>query len=201
MALEWGKEISFSGLRKRQPKAKAVYPEKTYINLVVQDKKEFDLRRTLPIAIVVIVVAALFLKFGVWDFFDRVNQKEAELHQEQQVLSGLQAQLTSYSSVQEEYEAYDPTGSAAASDTVSTSEALALVDRFIRPSANVANVSIDGNTVALELTNISLDSVGKLVSTLYEQSIVANVTVSTAGTQGASTGGVTTAMVITLQRA
>jgi len=79
--------------------------------------------------------------------------------------------------------------------------ALALVDRFVAPSARVASLSLAGNTLTLNLTDISLDGVGKLVSTLYEQDMVANVSVSTAATRETASEDVVVAMTITLATA
>ncbi len=77
-------------------------------------------------------------------------------------------------------------------------EALDLVDRFVAPSARVVSISLVGNTLTLNLTDISLDGVGKLASTLYEQDMVANVSVSTAATQETASKDVTAAITITL---
>ena len=85
--------------------------------------------------------------------------------------------------------------------TVSSIDALALIDKFVTPTAHVEALDLQGNTISLRLTNISLSGVGKLVSTLYEQPIVANVSVSTAGTEKAEDTDNTASMVITLKKA
>ena len=200
MALDWSKNISLAGLRKKAPKAKAVYPTKTYINLVVEDKKKLELRSTLPKAILVVLIAVAAIKFGVFDFYDRVAQKEAELAQQTHVLSNLEAQLTNYDAVKAEYETYESTKLVADGMIVPAMDALNLVDRYITPAAQVDSINLQGNTMTLNLSNITLNGVGKLVSTLYQQPIVANVTVSTAATnKGDNTQKTTAAMTITLK--
>lgn len=201
MALDWNKEISFSGLRKGKPKAKADYPSKTYMNLVVEDRKALEARRAVPIGILLALLVAAFAKFGVYDFYDRVNQKQAELSQQQQVLSGLEAQLVDYDEVLAEYEAYESSRLSVDEDTVSATDALALVDRYIAPSARVASVDLEGNTLSLNLADITLDRVGSLVSTLDAQPMVAGVSVSTAATERTSASDVMVSMVVTLQKA
>ena len=199
MALDWNKDISFSGLKKSPQKAKGDYPSKTYMNLAPTDKKSIDARRAIPTAVIVVVLVALFVKFGVYDFYDRVNQKQAELNKQEQTLGSLQVQLADYDEILETYNAYASAYAASDEYTVSALDALALVDRFVRPSANVASLDLQGNVLSLNLSNITLDEVGKLVSTLYEQKIVADVSVSTAATQQTSAEDVTASMVITLQ--
>lgn len=202
MALDWGKEISFSGLRRSAPKAKAEYPSKTYINLMVSDKKTFDVRKNIPQIVLVVLVTALVLKFGVFDFYGRVSAKQAELNAQTQTLNSLQSKLVDYDAVKAEYDLYESSKLVADDMTVSATEALQLVDRYVATSANISQISLEGNTIKLNLANISLDGVGKLVSTLYSQPMVANVSVSTAATDTNDTSRETTAaMVITLRKA
>ena len=198
MALDWSKQVSFSGLKKRSPKAKVEYPEKTYMNLVVQEKKKVNIRGDLPKILILVVIVALVLKFGIFDFYARVDAKQAELNAQQRTLSELTTELANYDAVVQEYEGYESMSIASDGLQVNALDALNLVDRFIMPSARVASLSLSGNTLSLNLTEITLDGVGQLVSTLYEQPMVANVSVSTAATQQTASEDVTAAMVITL---
>ena len=198
MALDWNKEISFTGLKKRAPKQKDEYPSKTYMNLAVSDKKPFDLRRNIPFIIVLVVIVALVVKFGVFDFYARVDAKQAEYNAHQQTLSALNAELANYNEVLEEYQGYESMSVSANGLRVDALSALDLVDRYVAPSARIVSISLVGNTLTLNLTDISLDGVGKLASKLYEQELVENVSVSTAATQETASEDVTAAMTITL---
>lgn len=198
MALDWNKEISFSGLKKRAPKPKDEFPSKTYMNLMVSEKKSFDLRSNIPLIVILLIVVVLVMKFGVFDFYARVDAKQAELNAHQQTLSSLNAELTNYNTVLEEYEGYESMSITSSGLRVDALEALNLVDRFVAPSARVVSISLVGNTLTLNLTDITLDGVGKLASTLYEQDMVSNVSVSTAATQETASKDVTAAMTITL---
>ena len=198
MALDWNKEISFSGLKKRAPKPKDEFPSKTYMNLMVSEKKSFDLRSNIPLIVVLLIIVVLVMKFGVFDFYARVDAKQAELNAHQQTLNSLNAELTNYNTVLEEYEGYESMSITSSGLRVDALEALNLVDRFVAPSARVVSISLVGNTLTLNLTDISLDGVGKLASTLYEQDMVANVSVSTAATQETASKDVTAAITITL---
>ena len=201
MALDWSKQITFTGLRKRTPRAKAEYPSKTSINLMVRDKTQIDVRKSLPMVILTVLVVIFVCKFGIFDFYDRVNQKQGELSSITHELSDLEAALVDYSAVKAEYDTYESSKLVADESTVSAIDALELVDKYVRPSARVQTMDLKGNTVSLNLAGVSLDGVGKLVSTLYEQPIVANVSVSTAGTGKTDASDTTAVMTITLKRA
>ena len=198
MALEWGKQISFAGLKKAPGKQKQTYPEKRYINLVVVDKKTLDARRAIPTAIILIIVVALVVKFGIFDFYARVAAKQAELSTYTTQLSTIQAPLKDYNAVLEEYEGYESLSISSDGLVVPATDALALVDNHIAPYARVASVSLKGDTLALNLTDITLDGVGRLSSSLYQQGIVKSVSVSTAAARDAASDAVTAAMTITL---
>ena len=198
MALDWSKEISFSGLKRRAPKPKDESPSKTYMNLMVAEKKAFDVRQNVPAIVILVVIVALVLKFGIFDFYARVDAKQAELNAHQQTLNALTAQLVNYDKVLEEYQGYESMSISEGGLQVDALDVLALVDRYVAPSARVASLALSGNTLALNLTNISLDGVGKLVSTLYDQDMVANVSVSTAATQETASEDVMAAVTITL---
>ena len=200
MALDWGKDISLAGLRKRAPKAKAEYPSKTYINLMPETRKKSDVRKSIPAIILVVLVTALICKFGVFDFYERVNQKQAELSAQKTVLNDLELQLVDYDAVKAEYELYESSKLVAEDLLVSPVEALDLVDKLVRPAATISSINIQGNAVTLQLSDITLDGVGKLVSALYEQSMVQNVSVSTAATDKNDNRATTATVVITLQR-
>lgn len=201
MALDWSKEISFSGLRKSSPKKKDAYPSKTHMNLAVADRKTVELRKTLPAALLLIVVVALFLKFGVFDFVNSVQAKESELSGRHAVLAGLESQLAGYDDVLAEYSSYASAQLGDDGQTVSSLEALALVDSVVRPVATVSSLNYASNELSLTLANASLSSLGDLVNTLYQQPIVENVSVANATTRQTRSDDVLTAMTITLHKA
>ena len=201
MALDWSKEISFSGLGKGKQGAKTAFPSKTYMNLIAEDKKQLEVRKTVLVGILLLLIVVAFAKFGVFDFYDRVNHKQAELTQLQSKEASLAAQLVDYNEVLTEYRAYESSRISTDENTVSAADALALVDKYIAPYARVASIDLLGNTVSLSLADITLDAAGTLVGALNAQPIVANVTVSTATTTNqANSSDVLVTMVVTLQK-
>ena len=199
MALNWSKKISFSGLKKSRAKPNNEYPEKTYMNLVVSTKREVDTRKTVITGVIALIAVILVVKFGVFDFYARVNDKVAELNVQQQNLNVLNTGLAKYDAVLSEYESYESISVTADGLVVNAVDALALVDRYIAPSASIMSISLAGDTMAINVTDISLDGVGQLVSTLYAQDMVANVSVATAATAQTASSDVTAALTITLK--
>ena len=199
MALDLGKKMSIGDIKGASRKVKkSEYPEKTYINLVQVDRKTIDMRRTVVTGIVVVILLALFAKFGVIDFYARLDAKKAELGAQTAQLTALQTQLSNYNAVLEEYEGYESMSLSGDGMSVNALDALSLVETYVSPSAKVASLSLSGNTLSLSLSDVSLDGVGQLASTLRGQSMVKSVSVSTASTRNADSENVTAAMTITL---
>jgi len=205
MALDWSKEISFSGLMKGKGKGgargKVVFPSKRYINLTPQKERNNDVRKVLPIAILVFLLVAAFVKFGIYDLYAGVAAKQAELNTQTQILRTAQAEVASYDEVKAEYEKYQSTKLASSDLDVSAIEAMQLVDTYIAPRATIDSIDYKDNTITLNLGDITLEELGKLVGTLYEQDIVANVAVSTAGADASKNEDLTASMVITVAKA
>ena len=199
MALDLKKEISLPFKKGgTSSKGASEYPEKTYINLVQVDKKALDLRRTVPIAILAALLVVLFMKFGIFDFYAQLGAKQAELNTEKTHLVALQSQLSDYNDVLEEYQGYQALSLNEGGLSVDALQVINLVDTCVAPVANVATMSLAGNTLSLSLTDVSLDGIGQLVNTLYQQPLVKNVSVSTATTRNADNENVTAAVTITL---
>ena len=205
MALDWSKEISFSGLMKGKGKGgssgKVVYPSKRYINLIPQKERNNDVRKVLPVAILVFLLVVAFVKFGIYDLYASVAAKQAELNTQTQILRTAQAEAASYDEVKAEYEKYQSTKLASSDLDVSAIEAMQLVDTYIAPRATIDSIDYKDNTITLNLGDSTLEELGKLVGTLYEQDIVANVAVSTAGADASKNEDLTASMVITVAKA
>ena len=202
MAVNLKKEITLPSLPFKKggasKKGKSAYPEKTYINLVQLDKKTVDLRRSIPTAIIAVILVALFVKFGVFDFYAQLGAKQAELSKTTSQLSSMQSQLVDYNAVLEEYEGYESKSLSDGGISVNALDVLTLVDQVVAPKANIATMSIAEDTLSLSLTDVSLEGIGQIVSALNEQPLVKNVSVSTASTHNAGNENVTAAVTVTV---
>lgn len=177
MALNWKKEISFGDIAKRTKKAgNSNYPTKTTMNLYVTESS-IKLNRVIPVAVILVVLVGIFIKFGVVDQYARLHDKEAELSRQQLEVTQLENQLVNYNTVLAVYQSYASTGDPDAVDAVA---ALNLVTSQVMPYANVTNISLNEDVLSLTLSGTSLATVGDLASKLSGQDMVASVSVSTA---------------------
>ena len=200
MALDWNKEISFSGLKKGGTKMKSEYPSKTYMNLSVAKANSRISTRSIPLIVVLVVILGLIIKFGVFDFYDRVNQAQAALEQQRVQLAEMNTAIAGYDELLEEYESYDTEHLAPDASTVSAMSVMEMVQKVVVPHASIESIDLSGNVLTMSVKDINLNSSGALVNLLYQQPLVKSVTVSTASTNGQTAEDVTTTMVVTLQR-
>lgn len=186
MALDWNKEISFGGLFKRTKKSgSSQYPTKTTMNLYVVERTT-QTSHVVLVAVLLIVIVALFVKFGVVDQYARLHAKETELSQQQLAVSQAEAQLKNYDEVLATYQGFASTGDPNAVDAVSV---LDLVTTQVMPYANVSSIVLDNGVLTLTLTGASLSTVGELATQLTGQDMVESVSVSTASNATSSTVG------------
>lgn len=202
MALDWGKDISFSGLKlgKRRVRASEAMPSKTSMNLIATQSASSDKGRVALYAIVLAVVVALFLKFAVIDFQGRLSGKQAELDSLQHELSAVQADLANYDEVLGEYEAYGAKGAARDIVEVDAVGAFRLVDTCVAPYASVSSLGLAEDELKLRVDKTTLDGVSKITEALKSQPEVVEVSVSSASTKQ-NTGGVSSVFTVKLQSA
>lgn len=190
MALDWRGRAPVAGPSRR---ARDSYPTKTSINLYVPDSQDLSLRRAVPAGILLAVLVALFVKFGVVDQLAQVTQRQEQLARQEQLVSAVEGQLADYDTVKDEYDSYSESGSSEASAVA----VLALVDSQVRTSANVTSVSLKDDVLTLALSDVSLDTVGTLAGELKAQDMVSGVSVSTASSSS-NASDVAATMVVSL---
>lgn len=202
MALDWGKDISFSGLKlgQRRVRASEAMPSKTSMNLIATQSASPDRRRVVIYGIVLVVVVALFLKFGVIDFQAQLSGKQAQLDSLERELSAVQADLAAYDEVLKEYEAYGASGAAGDIVEVDAVDAFHLVDTCVAPYASVSSLGLVGDELKLRVDKTSLEGISKITEALRSQPEVVEVSVSSASTKQ-NVGGVSSVVTVKLQSA
>lgn len=191
MALDWNRPIG-KGVSKRGSDA---IPTKTSINLLVRNDREIDARKTVPFAVLLVVLIVLFAKFAVIDPLSQVSQKRSELSVAQASVAKMESELTNYDQVKLEYDSY----ASSAAGNVSATEVLDLVRTQVLPAGQVTAVSLKDDTLTVTLANTTLSDVGTLASSLRSQQNVAQVSVSTAATSSDTTSVMAT-LIISLQQ-
>ncbi len=157
------------------------YPDKTTVNLVVRERTPRQVSQAVCLAVILMVVVAVFAKFAVIDRLAAASRAEAAAAAVEQELARLQAQNVDYDRVQLEYQRYfskeltqEQAGSA------DCMEVLDLLETKLMRGAQVASAAFSSNVLSLQLTGISLDGTSALLADLYTNPLVTNVELYTA---------------------
>lgn len=185
----FSKEISLKPVKAR-------YPEKTYINLVVDDQKAKDQKAIIWFAVFLAVLAG-FVKVGVYDRLDELNAAEAQYNQMAAQLTKLQEANSSYDSVKEQYDEvtdwYMTDEEKMEADKGSVFD---MLDADMMPYVKLENVSISGSTITVQTGVTDLSTVSTFLKALQNDSRNGYVTVTTAAASGDETGNLVTASVV-----
>ncbi len=185
----FSKEISLKPVKAR-------YPEKTYINLVVDEQKAKDQKAIIWFAVFLAVLAG-FVKVGVYDRLDELNAAEAQYNQMAAQLTKLQEANSSYDSVKEQYDEvtdwYMTDEEKMEADKGSVFD---MLDDDMMPYVKLENVSISGSTITVQTGVTDLSTVSTFLKALQNDSRNGYVTVTTAAASGDETGNLVTASVV-----
>jgi hypothetical protein len=185
----FSKEISLKPVKAR-------YPEKTYINLVVDEQKAKDQKAIIWFAVFLAVLAG-FVKVGIYDRLDELNAAEAQYNQMAAQLTKLQEANSSYDSVKEQYDEvtdwYMTDEEKMEADKGSVFD---MLDADMMPYVKLENVSISGSTITVQTGVTDLSTVSTFLKALQNDSRNGYVTVTTAAASGDETGNLVTASVV-----
>ena len=181
-------------------KRKAAYPAKRSMNLFYKPD-----RTTKPATIALYVLFALVCllglgKFLVYDVWVETNAARHTLAAAESRLSGVMAELTDYNEVRERYSRYSATEEERA--LIDRMEVLALLDDAVGSTAAMDVVSINGGTVQIQFSGVTLAQTAQIVRALESSPIVAGTTVNTAATtpEQAASSLVQASVLIQLQK-
>lgn len=185
----FSKEISLKPVKAR-------YPEKTYINLVIDEQKAKDQKAIIWFAVFLAVLAG-FVKVGIYDRLDELNAAEAQYNQMAAQLTKLQEANSSYDSVKEQYDEvtdwYMTDEEKMEADKGSVFD---MLDADMMPYVKLENVSISGSTITVQTGVTDLSTVSTFLKALQNDSRNGYVTVMTAAASGDETGNLVTASVV-----
>ncbi|MDO4798030.1 MAG: hypothetical protein Q4A01_08420 [Coriobacteriales bacterium] len=188
MALDWNKEVSLGTIldlvrpNKGEAKGSTDYPTKTTMNLYQGDKQATDVRKVVLVGVLLFVAIVVFVKFGVFDQLALLSQKEGELAQQRALITAAQSAGTEdFGAMKEAYEAYLVQYGDGSVDVVSV---LDMVDKYVKPRAEVTNIVLADGVLTLTLKDVPLDTVGDIARDVGKQkNLVTSVNVSTSSTQ------------------
>lgn len=182
--------------RLNKPIGKVRYPDKTSINLLMQEKSARDPKFQIALFVIFAVALALFVKFLVIDRLAEAYDAEKAYSQMQVQIGQLKAANEKYDRVREEYSHY---GNGYLNDEERAEQdrtaMIRVIDDSVISRSEIQSLEISGNVATLTIDNIRLKAVSDIVASLEADDLVSFVTVSTAGTN-TDTNALVTADVI-----
>ena len=171
--------------KKAPKKAAIVAPSKKTMNFV-HHQSSFNPKKVIPIVLIVLIVAAVFLKFGVLDMLDKKAAAQAELDQKLQQLALVEAKLEGYDELAMEYGRYSYGWM---NDTevnmVSRMDVLNLIEKKISPKATIDNFAVNNNVLTMNIHGITLEEASKMVKSLEATELVESASVYNAVAESA----------------
>ena len=158
-------------------------PTKRSVNLALAGEVTINWKVAVPAIIVIVIAAALFGKFGVYDRMVAVSEAEAKVSSLQSSVDAGLATIASYADVTEKYAHYtygDMTDEEL--NRTDREEAIAVLDSLTENGAVIGSFTITGNTIVVPITGSTLEHISEIVASLEADPLVSYVQVSTAAT-------------------
>lgn len=184
---------------KKVPKTKKTpaLPSKKTMNFV-HHESSFNPKKVLPLAIVVVLVAGLFAKFGIMDQLDKKTAAYNDLAQRQEQLAVVNTKLAGYDELEKQYGRYSYGWmSESEVNMVSRMDVLALVEQKISPASVIENIAVNNNVLTLNIHGITLEQASAMVKSLEESEMVSSATVYSASAENAEDASIFLSIILT----
>ena len=169
----------------RAKRARGHMPTKKDINLAVIGEQRMNMLVALPAILLILLAAALFSKFLVYDRLQEVAAAQREVAELQEQLDAGYEELADYAELEDLYAHYTYSGmTEEEKERTGRVEVLALIDRLILPQAGVEDLKITGNQMALNMSGNTLQEINLLVQKLEADPLVDFCSVTTAVSKG-----------------
>ena len=179
-------------------KKKAVQmPSKKTMNFA-RRQSNFNPKKVIPIILVILIVAAVLVKFGIMDPLDKKTAAYSELSYKQVQLAALNAQLTGYEELEQEYGRYSYGWmNETEVSLVSRIDALNLVEKQIANKAVVKNMAVNNNVLTLNIKGITLKEASDMVAKLEMNDLVESAAVYNATAEAAEEAEIFMSIILT----
>ncbi|MBQ8238124.1 MAG: hypothetical protein IJZ39_08270 [Oscillospiraceae bacterium] len=182
---------------KKSKKNAVQVPSKKTMNFV-HHQSSFSLKKVLPIVLVIIIVGAVFAKFGFIDPLARKTAAYNELTVKQEQLAAINAKLAGYNDLAMEYGRYSYGWM---NDTevnmVSRMDVLNLVEQEISSKAYIDNMAVNNNVLTLNIHGITLEQASTMVKSLEESGLVSSAAVYNAVAEEAEEAKIFMSIILT----
>lgn len=178
-------------------KAAAQLPGKKTMNFV-HHQSSINLKKLVPVLLVICIAAALFAKFG---FIDPLAKKTAaynELTLKQEQLAAINTKLAGYDELALEYGRYSYGWM---NDTevnmVSRMDVLKLIEKEISNKAVIEDIAVNNNVLTLNIHGITLEQASAMVKRLEQQDLVSSAAVYNAVAEEAEEARIFMSIILT----
>ena len=178
-------ETKTKGKAPRAKRARGHMPTKKDINLAVIGEQRMNMLVALPAILLILLAAALFSKFLVYDRLQEVAAAQREVSELQDQLDAGYEELADYAELAELYAHYTFSGMTTEErERIDRVEVLSLIGRLILPQAGVQDLTVSGNQMTLNMSGSTLQEINLLVQKLEADDIVDFCGVTTAVSKG-----------------
>lgn len=179
-------------------KKKAVQmPSKKTMNFA-RRQSNFNPKKVIPIILVILIVAAVLVKFGIMDPLDKKTAAYSELSYKQVQLAALNAKLADYEELEQEYGRYSYGWmNETEVSLVSRIDALNLVEKQIANKAVIKNMAVNNNVLTLNIKGITLKEASDMVAKLEMNDLVESAAVYNATAEAAEEAEIFMSIILT----
>lgn len=162
-------------------RGKNAYPSKATLNLGTKPKSINSPSRAIPLFLFLLLLIAIFAKFGVSDLLVRTADAEEAAAQAEMELETIRAQTVDFDAVYEEYERR-VVPAQTLNDALNTDamDVLHLIESRLMNAALLKAFAVQEPIVNVQLSGVSLSDAARLVRSLESSPLVHSVMVYTA---------------------
>ena len=172
-------------------------PSKKTMNFV-HHQSSFNPKKVLPIVLVILIVCAAFMKFGIMDPLAKKTAALNELSLKQDQLAAVEAKLEGYDELAKEYGRYSYGWmNETEVNLVSRMDVLALIEERIVPAAIIDNIAVNNNVLTLNIHGITLEQASTMVKSLEESELVESASVYNAVAEEAEEAKIFMSIILT----
>ena len=177
-SVELEKKSKTSAIAKKGKNQKM--PSKRTMNFV-HHQSSFNPARMIPLILIMVILAAVFVKFGILDMMNLKMTAYDEVGQKQEQLSSLNKALAGYDEVFYQYGRYSY-GWMDEKETsmVNRMDILMLLENTIGPKAVIEDIAITDNVLTMNIHGLTLENASTLVGFLESDPLVDSATVYSA---------------------
>lgn len=170
----------------KKGKKQGAMPTKTTMNLAFHESN-FHPQKVLPLVLVIVIAAALFVKFG---FLDQLSKKTAAynaLSEQQTQLELVNLKLAGYDELADRYGRYSfGWMTEEEAGLVERGDVFTVLESKLISSSIVKDIAVNKNVVTANICGVTLDQARAIVKALEEDPLVSSATIYSAKTEEAT---------------